>query len=154
MRSDSNSSSKPSWSKDILNGFLAWLFAFLAYILPSLVLGISMGFDLGPKLKDNAEVGRRISQAISEMYQSGWYLHVGFIIVLAILVYWRASAKTRHITEKSILHGATIGTTAAVLVILQMMSRGVGIHAVMAAVVCIAAGLIGGWKREPHHTTQ
>jgi hypothetical protein len=154
LRSDSDSTPKPSWSKDILNGFLAWLFAFLAYILPSLVLGISMGFDLGPKLKDNAEVGRRITQAISEMYQSGWYLHVGFILVLAILVYWRASAKTRNITEKSILHGAAIGTTAAVLVILQMMSRGVGIYAVMAAGLCIVAGLIGGWKREPHHTIQ
>lgn len=110
-----------------------------------------MGFDLGPKLKDNAEVSRRISQAISEMYESGWYLHIGFIVVLAVLVYWRASARTKHITEKSILHGATIGTTAAVLVILQMMSSGVGIHAVMAAVSCIAAGWIGGWKRRPQH---
>lgn len=151
MRSDSNPNSKPSWLKDMLNGFLAWLFAFLVYTLPALLLGISMGFDLGPKLKDNAEVSRRISQAISEMYESGWYLHIGFIVVVAILVYWRASAKTKHITEKSILHGATIGTTAAVLVILQMISYGVGIQAVVAAVSCIAAGLIGGWKRRPQH---
>jgi hypothetical protein len=147
-----NFSPKPSWVKDILNGFLAWLIAFLLYMVPSLVVGISMGFDLGPKLNDNAEVGRRIGQAIREMYQSNWYLHVGFTVVLAILVFWRAWIKTRHTAEKSILHGATVGISAAILVSLQMMPRGASTAAVVSAVVCIVAGLIGGWKRESQHT--
>jgi phosphoglycerol transferase MdoB-like AlkP superfamily enzyme len=148
---DNNSSPKPSWLKDILNGFLAWLIAFLLYMLPALVVGISMGFDLGPKLNDTAEVSRRISQAISEMYQSSWYLHIGFIVVLAVLVFWRAWAKTRHTTEKSILHGATIGTVAAILVILQMLPSGAGMGAAIPAVVCIVAGLVGGRKQELQH---
>ena len=147
MQSDANPSPRSSWWKDILNGFLAWLLAFVLYMLPSLVIAISMGFDLGPKLNDNAEVSRRISQTISEVYHSGWYLHLAFIIVLAILVYWRASSKAKHLAGKSIIHGARIGAAAGVMVILQMISYGVGIYMVIGVVLCVAAGLAGGRQR-------
>lgn len=149
MPPENNPVVKPSWLKDILNGFLAWLIAFLLYILPGLAVGFSMGFDLGPRLNNNAEVSRQIGQAISEMYQTGWYLHLGFLIAVAILVFWRAWVRTRYAAEKSILHGVAIGATAAILAIVQVMSHGIGWHAVMSAVACIAAGALGGWKRKP-----
>jgi hypothetical protein len=123
-------------------------------MLPSFVVGISMGFDLGPKLNDNAEVSRRISQAISEMYQSSLYLRIGYIVVLAILVFWRSWVTTRHFTERSILHAATIGSAAAILVVVQMTLSGAGIHMVIPVVVSIAAGLIGGMKRVLRGTAQ
>jgi glucan phosphoethanolaminetransferase (alkaline phosphatase superfamily) len=148
MQSDTHPRAKHAWWKDILIGLLSWLVAFILYMLPSLAVGISMGVDLGPKLNDVAEVSRRISQTIGEMYQSGWYLHLGFIIVLGCIVFWRASVRTKQIAEKSILHGVTIGTTAAMLVIIQMMSHGVGVYMVIGALVCVVAGAVGGQQRK------
>jgi hypothetical protein len=106
-----------------------------------------MGFDLGPKLNDNAEVSRRISQAISEMYSSNLYIHIGYIVVLGILVFWRSRIITRNLAEKSILHGAIIGSAAAIPVVALMTPSGAGIHMGIPVVVSIAAGLIGGMKR-------
>jgi hypothetical protein len=148
MQSDTHPRAKHPWWKDILIGLLSWLAAFILYMIPSLVVGISKGVDLGPKLNDGAEVSRRIGQTISEMYRSGWYLHLGFIIVLGCIVFWRSSIRTKQLAEKSILHGITIGTTAAILVILQMMSYGVGVYMVIGVLVCVVAGALGGqrWK--------
>jgi hypothetical protein len=147
MQSDTRSNATHSWWKGILIGFLSWLAAFALYMLPSLVVGISMGVDLGPKLNDNVEVSRRISQTISAMYQSGWYLHIGFIVVLGCIVFWRASVGARHLAENSVRHGITIGVTAALLVILQMILFGVGIYMIIGVVVCVAAGVAGGRQR-------
>jgi len=147
MQPDTHPSVKHSWWKDILIGFLSWLFAFILYMLPSLVIGIAMGVDLGPKLNDSAEVSRRISQTISEMYQSAWYLHLGFIIVLGCIVFWRTSIRTTQFSEKSILHGITIGATAAVLVIIQMIPHGVGMYMIIGVVICLVAGAVGSQQR-------
>ena len=147
MQPDTHPSVKYSWWKDILIGFLSWLFAFILYMLPAFVIGTSMGVDLGPKLNDSAEVSRRISQTISEMYQSGWYLHLGFIIVLGCIIFWRASVRTTQFSEKSIFHGVTIGATAAILVIIQMILYGAGMYMVSGVGVCLVAGTAGGQKR-------
>jgi hypothetical protein len=154
LNSVDNPNPKPSWWKDILNGFIAWIIAFVTYMIPAFVVAISMGFDIGPKLNNNAEVSRRISQAISEMYQSSLYLRVGYVVVLAILVFWRSWVTTRHFAERSILHAATIGSAAAILVVVQMTLSGAGIHMVIPVVVSIAAGLVGGMKRVLRGTAQ
>jgi hypothetical protein len=154
MSSVDNPNPKPSWWKDILNGFIAWIIAFLIYMIPAFVVAITMGFDLGPKLHDNAEVSRRISQAISEMYGSNLYIRIGYTVVLGILVFWRSWVFTRHFTERSILHGAIIGSSAAIFAVVQMTPSGAGIRMVIPVVVSIAAGLIGGMKRLSRGTAQ
>jgi hypothetical protein len=154
LSSVNNPNPKPPWWKDILNGFIAWIIAFVILMIPAFVVGINMAFDLGPKLNDNAEVSRRISHAISEMYGSNLTIRIGYIVVLGILVFWRSWVKTRHITERSILHGAIIGSAAAILVVVQMTPTGAGIHMVIPVVVSIAAGLIGGMKRTSRGTAQ
>jgi hypothetical protein len=154
LSSVDNPNPKPSWWKDILNGFIAWIIAFVIYVIPAFAVGIYLGFDLGPKLHDNAEVSRRISQAISEMYGSNLYVRIGYTVVLGILVFWRSSVITRHFTERSILHGAIIGSAAAILVVVQMIPSGAGTHMVIPVVVSIAAGLIGGMKRVSRGTTE
>lgn len=123
-------------------------------MIPAFVVAIPMGFDLGPKLHDNAEVSRRISRAISEMYGSNLYIHIGYIVVLGILVFWRSRVITRYFTERSILHGAIIGSAAAILVVVQMTPTGAGIHMAIPVVVSIAAGVIGGMKRVSHGTVR
>lgn len=147
MQRDTHPGVKQSWWKDILIGFLSWLFAFILYLLPAFVIGTLMGVDLGPKLNNSAEVSRRISQTISEMYQSGWYLHLGFIIVLGCIIFWRASIRTTQFPEKSILHSVIIGATAAMMVIIQMIPYGAGMYMVIGAVVCLVAGIVGGQQR-------
>jgi hypothetical protein len=154
LNSVDNPNPKPSWWKDILNGFIAWIIAFVTYMIPAFVVAIYMGFDLGPKLNDNAEVSRRISQAISEMYGSNLYIRIGYIVVLGILVFWRSWVITRHFTERSILHGAIIGSVAAILVAVQMTRSGAGVHMVIPVMVSIVAGLIGGMKRVLRGTAQ
>lgn len=154
MSSVDNPNPKPSWRKDILNGFIAWIMAFVIYMIPAFVVAIYMGFDLGPKLNDNAEVSRRISQAISELYASNLYIHIGYIIVLGILVFWRSWVITRHFTRRSILHGAVIGSVAAILVAIPMTPSGAGIHMVIPVVVSIAAGVVGGMTRVSQGTAQ
>ena len=154
MSSVNQTNRKPSWWKDTLNGLIAWLIAFVVYMIPAFAVAIPMGFDLGPKLHNNAEVSRRISQAISEMYGSNLYIHIGYIAVLGVVVFWRSRVIAGHFTERTILHGAIIGSAAAILVAVQMTSSGVGIHTVIPVVVSIAAGVIGGMKRVPQGTAQ
>ena len=111
-----------------------------------------MGFDLGPKLRNNTEVGRRISQAISEMYGSNLYIHIGYIVVLGIVVFWRSWIITRRFNERSMFHGAIIGSAAAILAVVQMTPGGAGIHMVIPVVVSVAAGVFGGMKQVSHST--
>jgi hypothetical protein len=146
LSSVDNANPKPSWWKDILNGFIAWIIAFVIYMIPAFVVGIQMGFDLGPKLRNNTEVGRRISQAIGEMYGSNLYIHIGYIVVLGIIVFWRSWVNTRRLTERSMFHGAIIGSAAAILAVVQMTPGGAGVHMIIPVVVSIAAGVFGGMK--------
>ena len=150
MSSVDHASRRPSLWKDTLNGFIAWIIAFAVYMIPAFAVAIPMGFDLGPKLHNNAEVSRRISQAISGMYGSSLYLRIGYIAVLGILVFWRSWVNAGRSAEKTILHGATIGCAAAIMVLVQMASSGAGLYMAIPAAVSIAAGVIGGMKRVPH----
>lgn len=154
MNSVDNPNPKPSWWKDILNGCIAWIIAFVTYMIPAFVVAIFMGIDLGPKLNNNAEVSRRISQAIREMYGPNLYIRIGYIVVLGILVFWRSRVITRHFTEGLILHAATIGSAEATLAVVQMTLSGAGIHMVIPVVVSIAAGIVGGMKRVLRGTAQ
>lgn len=154
MSSDDHTKRRPSWWKDTLSGFIAWVIAFAIYMIPAFAVAIPMGFDLGPKLHNNAEVSRRISQVIGEMYGSNLYIRIGYIAILGIVVFWRSWAIAGHSIERTVLHGAIIGSAAAIMVIVQMASSGVGIHAVIPVMVSIAAGVFGGIKRFSHTTAQ
>ena len=116
------------------------------------VVAIPMGIDLGPKLHNNAEVSRRISQAISEIYGVNPYIRFGYIAVIGIVVFWRAWIVAGRSIERTILHGAIIGTVAAILVAVQMASYGVGIKMLVPVVVSIVAGAFGGMKRASCNT--
>lgn len=148
MHVEPDRATKIPWWKGVLIGILSWLAAFILYLIPSLVVAISMGIELGPTVNDSVEVGRRISQTISALYQSGWYLHLGFIVVLGCIVFWRASVSARQVAEGSLRRGITIGATAAILVIIQMVSHGVTVYMVLGAVVCVSAGAWGGRPRK------
>jgi hypothetical protein len=146
--------SKSSWLKDLLLGFIVWAIAFVVYMVPAFVVAIPMGFDLGPKLKNSAEVGRVISQAISEMYRTNPYLPLGYIVILTALVFWRARVRSRAISSSFVIHGAVIAAIPVIMSALQMvMGRGILIWAV-SIVLFLAAGIAGMRKRMSGNTSQ
>jgi hypothetical protein len=154
MTSADESSSPRAWPKDLLNGFVAWLVAFVLYLIPGFVVAIPMGFSLGPKLKDNAAVGAQIGQAVSDLYRSHLSLHFGYIIVLGLLILWRARV-TRRTTGNATVHGALIAVAPLFLAALPFAAGGHVLLCAIAAVVVLAAGIGGsitGDSRTHVHT--
>ena len=154
MSSVDNTNRRPSWWRDALSGSIAWVIAFAVYMIPAFVVAIPMGIDLGPKLHNNAEVSRQISQAVSDLYRVNLYIRFGYIAVIGIVVFWRAWIVAGRSVERTTLHGAIIGSVAAIMVAVQMAAYGAGMHMVIPAIVSIAAGIFGGMKRLSHHAAQ
>jgi len=149
MESNTNPPSHTSWPKILLNGFLVWLVAFILYLVPAFIVAVPMGFDLGPKLKSNAEVGRLISQAVSELYRSTPSLHYGYIIVLGMLILWRSRVISRHSAGKPITHGVLLAIVPVILTAAPLALGGNILPSVIAMVVFLLAGITGAFKRVP-----
>lgn len=99
-----------SWIRDLLNGLLAWILGFVVYLSPGLVVSLKMGFELGPTSDDPAAVSEQISQTISGIYQHNPWLTVGFMVVTALLIFWRAKKVSRSTGEQSTLNGLLVAT--------------------------------------------
>ena len=146
--------SKSSWLKDLLIGFIVWAIAFVLYVIPAFVVAIPMGFDLGPKLKDNAQVGKLISQAIAEMYRTNPYLFPGYVVILAALIFWRSRVRSRVISNNFIIHGAVIAAIPVIMSASQiLMGEGALIWAI-SIVIFLAAGIAGTFKRTSRSAMQ
>jgi len=138
---------KSLWFKDLLNGFIVWVIAFLLYMIPAFIVAIPMGFDLGPKLKDNAQVSKMIGEAISEMYRTNPYLLPGYIVILAVLIFWRSRVISRIAPNKILIHGAVIAAIPAAISARQILTGRGGLISIIAIIVFLAAGIAGGLKR-------
>ena len=147
MDSNNTSEKKSFWFKDLLNGFIVWAIAFLLYVIPAFVVAIRMGFDLGPKLKDDAQVSTMIGQAISEMYRTNPYLLPGYIVILAVLIFWRSRVISRTVSNKFLIHGAVIAVIPVAIGVWQLVSGKGGLSSMIAIIVFLAAGIAGGLKR-------
>lgn len=143
MSTASGSKAFTSRLRDLAAGLLAWFVGFLLYLVPGLYVGLSMGFDLGPRLQDNAEVSRLISEAVSGMYQSSPYLHYGYILVVALSVLWRSRAAARRSQGRSIVTGVLVAAVPLVLTALPFAWGGHLLMGAIAAVTVLSAGVIG-----------
>ncbi len=153
MLSDADSKSRTSWPKDLLNGFLLWLVGFILYLIPGFIVAVPMGFNLGRKLNDNVEVGRQISQAVSEMYQSNLYLHYGYLLLLALLILWRSRVISKRSSTKSITHGALVASIPVILTVVPFALAGHILACAIAVVVLFSAGVIGGSRKRSQATS-
>jgi hypothetical protein len=142
------------WFKDLLNGFIAWAIAFVLYAVPAFVVAFRMGFDLGPKLKDNAQVGALIGQAISDMYRTNPYLLPGYFVILAALIFWRSRVVCRTVSDKFLVHGAVIAVIPVAIGVWQLVSWKGGLSGMIAIILFLAAGMAGGLKRAGTSATQ
>lgn len=135
------------WGKTIFNGFIAWIIGIALYMIPSLVVALRMGFELGPQLNDSAEVSRQISQHISEMYRSNLYLAVLYIVLVALLVFWRAARLKKISGAKAMVNGAIVGAVPAAISLLSMILGTFGWMSVIEIFVFLAAGIVGGMSK-------
>lgn len=147
MDVQNTSEQKSRWFKDLLNGLMVWAIAFLLYMIPAFVVAIRMGFDLGPKLKDNAQVSTMIGQAISEMYRTNPYLLPGYTVILAVLIFWRARVICGTVSGNSVIHGAVVAFIPVAIGVWQLVSVKGGLSSMIAIVVFLAAGMAGGLTR-------
>jgi len=131
----------------VLTGLFVWLIGLMLYMIPGFIVAIPMGINLGPKIKDNAEVGRLIGKAVAEMYQSALYIHYAYILALALLVLWRSHATSANSSLSPTIHG---GLVAAIPLILTALPFGLGGHvlaSVISVILIFPAGVIGArWK--------
>ncbi len=132
------------WAKALFNGLFAWVLGFILYMIPALVVAVKMGIELGPKSDDSAEVSQQISQAISKMYQNSILLFIAFIIVVALLIFWRATVLAKGSGEKRKLNSALVAVFPVVINLLFSFSTGFDVTSVIALLIFVAAGYVGG----------
>ncbi len=143
---NSNQSKKVLWTRSVLTGCVVWIVAFALYMVPAFVVGIRLGLELGPKLQNNALVSSEISRTISEMYRSHLALSIGYVAMLAILVFWRSRVIARIPDTNAIMNGAIVGAVPMIISIVLMLLGGREITSLLPVLVLVVAGIAGGYK--------
>lgn len=132
------------WIRALWNGFLALFLGFVLYMIPGLVLGFKMGFELGPKMKDSGEVGARISETISRMYQENIALMIGYIVITGLLILWRSRVVSRGTGDRKLINGLLVGIIPAFLSLIFVFTRGISVISVVEIAAFIGMGVLGG----------
>ncbi len=143
--SSRDSVNKILWIKALLNGLLAWFIGFIFLMLPAFVVAIKMGIDLGPKSEDPASLSKQISQTISAMYQDNLLLTVGFFIVTALLIFWRARNVAKGTGKNKIMNGLIVPVFPVVFNLLFMISTGFDASSILGLIAFLGAGYAGGF---------
>ncbi|MCJ7811692.1 hypothetical protein MUP95_00010 [bacterium] len=133
------------WFNALLNGIFAWILGFVIYMIPAFVVAIRMGIELGPKSDDPAAVSEQISQTISGMYRNNILFTIGFIIVTALFILWRAIRVAKKSVDKKSSMGLLVALIPALFGLLFMFSNGLNILSFVEILVFIAAGYTGGY---------
>ncbi len=132
------------WFKALLNGLLALILGFALYMIPSLVVAFRMGFELGQGGVESAEIGRQISQHISSLYRESLWLHIGYTVVVGLLIFWRARVVAKGTGKNRIPHGLLVSSVAVVVTVLSAILTQVELSSVINLVVFCMAGYVGG----------
>lgn len=111
------------WSRGILNGVLAWVLGLVILMIPAIVVAVQMGFELGPQADDSAEVSARISETISAMYQHNSLITGGFIIVTALLIFWRAWAVLKKATGEYTVNAMLVAAFPVFFSLLSVFTK-------------------------------
>ena len=112
-------------------------------MLPAFVVAIKMGINLEPKSEDPASLSKQISQTISAMYQDNLLLTVGFIIVTALLIFWRAKNAAKGTGEKKIINGLFVPVFPVVINLLFMISTVFDTSSIIGLIAFFGAGYAG-----------
>lgn len=136
------------WVKGLLNGIWALLLGFMLYMIPALFVAFKMGFELGPTSTDPSALSTHISQSIQTMYQNSTGLLIGFIVVTALLIFWRVRKVVAKAEGRHVINGLLVAVFPLLIFIMFDISTGFGLTTVLAIVLYVAAGYAGGkWNQ-------
>lgn len=133
-----------SRGKALLNGLLAWSIGFALYMLPAFVVAFRLAFEMGPRKLSAAAISAQISRTIAALYAGSWFLHVGLIVIVGLLVVWRAWAVARGSEQRQLVNGLIVGAVPAVLTPALLLWGGFRWVDMAAMLVCLVAGVTGG----------
>ena len=131
--------------KALLNGLLAWFIGFALYMLPAFVVAFRLAFEMGPRKQGSAAISQQISQKIATLYAGSWLLQVGLIVVVGLLVVWRAWVVAKGSEQRQLVSGLLVGAVPALLTPVLLAWGGFGWVDIVAMLVCLAAGVTGGY---------
>ena len=131
--------------KALLNGLLAWFIGFALYMLPAFVVAFRLAFEMGPQKQGSAAISQQISQKIATLYAGSWLLQVGLIVVVGLLVVWRAWVVVKGSEQRQLVSGLLVGAVPALLTPVLLAWGGFGWVDIVAMLVCLAAGVTGGY---------
>ncbi|MFZ1403306.1 MAG: hypothetical protein WAW03_09490 [Anaerolineae bacterium] len=131
--------------KALLNGLLAWFIGFALYMLPAFVVAFPLAFEMGPQKQGSAAISQQISQKIATLYAGSWLLQVGLIVVVGLLVVWRAWVVAKGSEQRQLVSGLLVGAVPALLTPVLLAWGGFGWVDIVAMLVCLAAGVTGGY---------
>jgi len=134
-----------SRGKALLNGLLAWFIGFALYMLPAFVVAFRLAFEMGPRKQGSAAISRQISQEIAALYAGSWLLHVGLIVIVGLLVVWRAWAVVRGSEPRELVSGLVVGAVPALLTSMLLAWGGFGWVDMAAMLVSLVAGITGAY---------
>lgn len=137
------------WGRALLNGLFVWLISLVVFMLPGFLYAFWFGAQLGPEAQDYAALSQQISQEISAMYEQSPWLIVALIVIVALLVFWRARAVARGTWRMRWLNGLLVGAVPAVLSLLFILCGGPDLLDAVAVVVYLLAGLVAGLTADP-----
>jgi len=134
-----------SRGKALLNGLLAWFIGFALYMLPAFVVAFRLAFEMGPRKQGSTAISRQISQEIGALYAGSWLLHVGLIVIVGLLVVWRAWAVVRGSEPRELVSGLVVGAVPALLTPMLLAWGGFGWVDMAAMLVSLVAGITGAY---------
>ena len=125
----SNISNRILWVKSLWNSFLALLIGFIVYMLPGLIVGFKMGFELGPKTKNKGE--------------SILLIVVG-IIATSLAILWRSGIVSRGTGDKKLINGFLVSCFPSFIGLLYIFLIGFNVISILGILLFIGSGLLGG----------
>jgi hypothetical protein len=132
------------WGKALANGLLAWVIGFALYMIPSFVVAFKMGFELGPQGVESSVISKQIGETVSAMYRDTIWLGIGYTVVIALLVFWRARVVARGTGASSVKHGLLVAVVPVLLSLVSLVVVHADLSTVLDIVIFCAAGYIGG----------
>jgi hypothetical protein len=114
-------------------------------MVPAFVVAFQQAFEMGSQRQGSAAISEQIGQKITAMYAGSWLLQVGLIIIVGLLVMWRAWAVAKGSEQKQLVSGLIVGAVPAVLTLVFLVCGGFGWVDIAAILVYLVTGVTGGY---------
>jgi hypothetical protein len=137
------------WGRALLNGLFLWFISLVIYLMPGLLYAFWLGAQLGLEARDYGALSQRMGYEISTIYRENLWLVVSLVVIIGVLILWRARRVAKGTWTMRWLNGLVVGAVPAVLSLLFALCGGLDQLNAITVVVYLAAGLVGGITADP-----